>query len=93
MNLNDYFLLFFYIYIKLSFRTGVKFTAGSTELIRQAAHTQICNNRLYEEVQGKWQPAKYGPLDARLVCELKKKLFRKFYRAQSKNPTTAAHVV
>jgi DNA-directed RNA polymerase III subunit RPC1 len=49
------------------FSVGVKFTAGSTELIRQAAHIQIFNNRLYEEVQGKWVPAQYGPLDTRLV--------------------------
>uniref|UniRef100_A0A915MM94 DNA-directed RNA polymerase n=1 Tax=Meloidogyne javanica TaxID=6303 RepID=A0A915MM94_MELJA len=45
---------------------GVKFTAGNTELIRQAAHIQIFNNRLYEDVQGKWLPAQYGPLDSRL---------------------------
>jgi DNA-directed RNA polymerase III subunit RPC1 len=45
---------------------GVKFTAGNTELIRQAAHIQIFNNKLYEDVQGKWLPAQYGPLDTRL---------------------------
>uniref|UniRef100_A0A914IDK2 DNA-directed RNA polymerase subunit n=1 Tax=Globodera rostochiensis TaxID=31243 RepID=A0A914IDK2_GLORO len=45
---------------------GVKFTAGSSELIRQAAHLQIFSNRLYEDVQGKWQPAPFGPLDTRL---------------------------
>lgn len=45
----------------------MKFTAGNTELIRQAAHIQIFNNRLYEDVQGKWLPSQYGPLDARLV--------------------------
>ncbi|KAL3091836.1 hypothetical protein niasHS_004661 [Heterodera schachtii] len=46
---------------------GVKFTAGSSELIRQAAHLQIFSNRLYQDVQGnRWLPAPYGPLDTRL---------------------------
>ena len=61
-----YVLIFFY-WFNLHSRVGVQFTAGSTELIRQSAHIQIFTNRLYEEIQGKWLPAHYGPLDARLV--------------------------
>jgi DNA-directed RNA polymerase III subunit RPC1 len=45
---------------------GVKFGAGSTELIKQVAHIPIFNNRLYEEATGKWSPAPFGPLDKRL---------------------------
>ncbi|KAI1716490.1 RNA polymerase rpb1, domain 5 domain-containing protein [Ditylenchus destructor] len=45
---------------------GVKFTAGSTELIRQVSQVQVFNNKLYDETAGKWSPAYFGPLDTRL---------------------------
>lgn len=37
---------------------GVKFTAGSSELVRRAAHIRIHSNRLYDEIDGKWAPSR-----------------------------------
>uniref|UniRef100_A0A7I4YH32 DNA-directed RNA polymerase subunit n=1 Tax=Haemonchus contortus TaxID=6289 RepID=A0A7I4YH32_HAECO len=45
---------------------GVKFTAGSSEFIRQTSHVRVLNNRLYEEGARNFTPAKCGPLDRRL---------------------------
>ncbi|KAL3117752.1 hypothetical protein niasHT_004881 [Heterodera trifolii] len=56
-----------FLFALLGGGVGVKFTAGSSELIRQVAHLQIFSNRLYQDVQGnRWLPAPYGPLDTRL---------------------------
>ncbi|KAJ1365444.1 DNA-directed RNA polymerase [Parelaphostrongylus tenuis] len=46
--------------------TGVKFVPGSSDFMRQASHIRVINNRLYEDVPGKWIPAHCGPLDQRL---------------------------
>lgn len=35
--------------------------------MRQTAHVPIFNNKLYEDVEGKLQPANYGPLDPKMV--------------------------
>uniref|UniRef100_A0A915D843 DNA-directed RNA polymerase subunit n=1 Tax=Ditylenchus dipsaci TaxID=166011 RepID=A0A915D843_9BILA len=45
---------------------GVKFNTGSAEMIRQVSQVQVFNNKLYDESAGKWSPAIFGPLDARL---------------------------
>lgn len=45
---------------------GVKFSAGSSEFIRQTSHIRVLSSRLYEEGEAKWNPAKHGPLDRRL---------------------------
>ncbi|EYB98276.1 hypothetical protein Y032_0132g1690 [Ancylostoma ceylanicum] len=45
---------------------GVKFIPGDSDFMRQAAHIRVLNNRLYEDVPGKWIPAQCGPLDPRL---------------------------
>ncbi|VDO36985.1 unnamed protein product [Heligmosomoides polygyrus] len=46
---------------------GVQFTSANSDFMRQAAHIRIINNRLYEDLPGKWVPAQCGPLDQRLV--------------------------
>ncbi|VDO41469.1 unnamed protein product [Haemonchus placei] len=45
---------------------GVRFSAGSSEFIRQTSHVRVLNNRLYEEGARNFTPAKCGPLDRRL---------------------------
>ncbi|VDO62857.1 unnamed protein product [Haemonchus placei] len=46
---------------------GVKFVPADSDFMRQAAHIRVINNRLYEDLPGKWIPAHCGPLDLRLV--------------------------
>ncbi|KAI6216279.1 DNA-directed RNA polymerase subunit [Aphelenchoides besseyi] len=49
---------------------GVRFTAGSATDIRQSAHIEIFNNRLYDVNSGRYAPALFGPLDTRLgICQ------------------------
>lgn len=49
-------------------RVGVKFTVGSSQLIRQAAHLEVSSNKLYDTTTGsRWTPLQYGVLDSRLV--------------------------
>ncbi|EFO93786.1 hypothetical protein CRE_12654 [Caenorhabditis remanei] len=50
---------------------GVKFAPGDCEFMRQTAHVPIFNNKLYEDVGGKLQPANYGPLDPRMGVSTK----------------------
>nr|CDJ80258.1 RNA polymerase Rpb1 and RNA polymerase domain containing protein [Haemonchus contortus] len=45
---------------------GVKFVPADSDFMRQAAHIRVINNRLYEDLPGKWIPAHCGPLDLRL---------------------------
>ncbi|KAK5973725.1 DNA-directed RNA polymerase subunit [Trichostrongylus colubriformis] len=45
---------------------GVKFMPADSDFMRQAAHIRVINNRLYEDLPGKWVPAQCGPLDLRL---------------------------
>ncbi|KJH41173.1 RNA polymerase Rpb1, domain 2 [Dictyocaulus viviparus] len=45
---------------------GVKFLPGSSDFMRQASHIRVINNRLYEDIPGKWIPSQCGPLDLRL---------------------------
>lgn len=50
--------------------SSVQFSVGDPEMMRQAAHIPIFNNKLYEECPGRWKPAPYGPLDLRLgTCQ------------------------
>lgn len=50
---------------------GVKFAPGDCEFIRQTAHVPIFNNKLYEVIDGKLQPASYGPLDPKMGVSTK----------------------
>ncbi|CCD66619.1 DNA-directed RNA polymerase subunit [Caenorhabditis elegans] len=50
---------------------GVKFAPGDCEFMRQTAHVPIFNNKLYEDVEGKLQPANYGPLDPKMGVSTK----------------------
>ncbi|WKY14160.1 hypothetical protein Q1695_000032 [Nippostrongylus brasiliensis] len=45
---------------------GVKFIPANSDFMRQAAHIRVINNRLYEDLPGKWVPTQCGPLDQRL---------------------------
>ncbi|CAI5448922.1 unnamed protein product [Caenorhabditis angaria] len=50
---------------------GVKFAPGDCEFMRQTAHVSVFNNKLYEDVGGKLQPAAYGPLDPKMGVSTK----------------------
>ncbi|CAI2350380.1 unnamed protein product [Caenorhabditis sp. 36 PRJEB53466] len=50
---------------------GVKFAPGDCEFMRQTAHVPVFNNKLYEDVNGRLQPARYGPLDPRMGVSTK----------------------
>ncbi|EGT44704.1 hypothetical protein CAEBREN_28388 [Caenorhabditis brenneri] len=50
---------------------GVKFAPGDCEFMRQTAHVPVFNNKLYEDVGGKLQPAAYGPLDPKMGVSTK----------------------
>ncbi|KAK0401335.1 hypothetical protein QR680_015722 [Steinernema hermaphroditum] len=50
---------------------GVQFCTGDREMLRQMAHLEVFNNKLYEEAPGRFLPATFGPLDTRLGTSLK----------------------
>ena len=49
------------------FSTAVRFIAGGAQFIKDTSQLEIFNNKLYDEVDGKFGPAPFGPLDLRLV--------------------------